>query len=86
MVRLKIAKVFAGNNFTPAHPGAILVYDITDEDSFHKVGQDHQLFGLQHHSHLFFFCQQFQIISTTTMSTIPKGAELGEGAEKDAGL
>ena len=37
MVRLKIAKVFAGNNFTPAHPGAILVYDITDEDSFHKV-------------------------------------------------
>ena len=33
-----------------------------------------------------FCCQQFQIISTTTMSTIPKGAELGEGAEKDAGL
>ena len=27
-----------------AHPGAILVYDITDEDSFHKVGQDHQFF------------------------------------------
>ena len=36
------------------HPGAILVYDITDEDSFHKVGQDHQLFLLKHHSNLFY--------------------------------
>ena len=37
-----------------AHPGAILVYDITDEDSFHKVGHDHQLFLLKHHSNLLY--------------------------------
>ena len=43
-------KSFCWENFY-AHPGAILVYDITDEDSFHKVGQGHQLFLLKHHSY-----------------------------------
>ena len=42
------------NTFFSRHPGAILVYDITDEDSFHKVGQDHQLFLLKHHSNLLY--------------------------------
>ena len=46
-------KSFCWENFY-AHPGAILVYDITDEDSFHKVGQGHQLFLLKHHSYLFY--------------------------------
>ena len=46
-------KSFCSENIH-THPGAILVYDITDEDSFHKVGQNQQLFLLKHHTYLFY--------------------------------
>ena len=48
-----LAQGFCKHFFSP-RPGAILVYDITDEDSFHKVGHDHQLFLLKHHSNLLY--------------------------------